>query len=108
MAKKEKKEKKGKPLEKMTAKELREVALTIPDITGVHGMNKDELLSAVKEARGIVEEKKQTGANIRELKEKIAEIKKKKLQAHETGDKRRIEILRRKISRLKKKTRRAA
>jgi len=108
MAKKERKEKKEKPLERMTAKELRELALTIPDIIGVHGMNKDELLSAVKEARGIVEEKKQTGANIRELKEKIGELKKEKLQAHETGDKKKIEILRRKIGRLKKKTRRAA
>ena len=108
MAKKERKEKKEKPLEKMTAKELREVALTIPDISGVHGMNKDELLSAVREARGIVEEKKQTGANVRDLKKKIGELKKQKLQAHETGDKKRTEILRRKISRLKKKTRRAA
>jgi hypothetical protein len=35
-----------KALEKMTAKELREVAAGIPEITGAHGMKKDELLSA--------------------------------------------------------------
>ena len=42
-----------KPLDKMTVKELREVALELPQITGVHGMNKAELLAAVKEAKGI-------------------------------------------------------
>ena len=39
MAKKEKAEKKEKPLEKMTAKELRDLALTIP---GDHGGSRDE------------------------------------------------------------------
>ena len=53
---KTKKEAKEKPLDKMTAKELREVAMTIPEIVGVHGMNKNELISAVKKARGIAEE----------------------------------------------------
>jgi len=42
-----------KPLDKMTAKELREVAKEIPEITGVHGLNKAELLAAVKQAKGI-------------------------------------------------------
>ncbi|MBW2318846.1 MAG: transcription termination factor Rho, partial [Deltaproteobacteria bacterium] len=52
-----KKEKKEKPLDRMTAKELREIALKVPDIVGAHGMNKVELLAVVKEARGIVDEK---------------------------------------------------
>lgn len=108
MAKKERKEKKEKPLEKMTAKELRELALTIPEISGVHGMNKSELISAIKESRGIVEEKKQSAGDIRGIKKKIAAFKKEKSQAQESGDKKSIEMLRRKISRLKKKTRRAA
>ena len=56
MGKKEKAEKKEKPLEKMTAKELRDVALTIPEISGVHGMNKEEVLAAIKKARGIKED----------------------------------------------------
>jgi hypothetical protein len=45
MGKKEKKEKKEKPLDRMTAKELRETALKIPEIIGVHAMNKTELLN---------------------------------------------------------------
>ena len=39
---------KEKPLEKMTAKELREVALEIPEIEGVHAMKKEELLEAIE------------------------------------------------------------
>ena len=45
-----------KPLDKMTVKELREVALDLPEITGVHGMNKAELLAEIKEAKGITHE----------------------------------------------------
>jgi len=44
---KKKKETKEKPLDKMTAKELREVGKQIPEITGVYGMNKPELISAI-------------------------------------------------------------
>ncbi len=108
MGKKERQEKKEKPLDKMTAKELRELAMTIPDITGAHGMNKEELISSIKEARGIVDEKKKTTSNVRDDKKKIAEMKAEKAQAKDAGDKKRAEILRKKISRLKKKTRRAA
>ena len=57
MGKKKEKEKKEKPLAKMTAKELRELALTLEGIVGVHAMNKNELIAAVKEAKGIVEGK---------------------------------------------------
>ena len=59
MAEKEKKEKKQaeKPLDKMTVVELREVAKEIPDVTGVSGMKKDQLLALIKEAQGIEEEK---------------------------------------------------
>ena len=53
MATKEKKEKKEKPLDKMTAKELREMALGMEGIVGVHAMNKSELVAAIKEAQGV-------------------------------------------------------
>ena len=46
-----KKEAKEKPLEKMTAKELRDLAKEIPGITGAHGMNKPELLTEIKKTR---------------------------------------------------------
>ena len=32
----------------MTAKELREIALEIPEIEGVHAMKKEELLAAIR------------------------------------------------------------
>jgi hypothetical protein len=109
MGKKEKKEKKEKPLDRMTAKELREIALTIPEITGVHGMNKTELLANIKEARGIVDEKtKKSDVSVREIKKKIQALKGLKAEAHESRDKSKAAILRRRISRLKKKTRRVA
>jgi len=53
------KETNEKPLDKMTVKDLREIAKEIPDITGVHGMNKAELLEAVEKAKGIVEAPKE-------------------------------------------------
>jgi hypothetical protein len=52
MGKKEKKDKKEKPLDKMTATELRKYALELGEISGVHGMNKEELLAAIKEGEG--------------------------------------------------------
>jgi hypothetical protein len=98
-----------KPLEKMTSKELREVALTISEITGVHGMNKGELVSAIKKARGIEETtKKKASKDVREIKKKIQAYKLKRKEALEQKDARMATIFRRRISRLKKKTRQAA
>jgi hypothetical protein len=109
MAKKEKKEKKEKPLDRMTAKELRETALKIPEISGVHGMNKTELLTAIKKARGIVDVKtERPDVSVRDIKKKIQDLKAQKAEAYENKDKARARILRRRVSRLKKKTRRAA
>jgi len=109
MSKKERAEKKEKSLEKMTAKELRDVAMTIPEISGVHGMNKEEVLAAIKKARGIKEDSGKKGdRSMRQLKEKISELRGKKLEAREKKDKKGIDQLRRRISRLKKKTRKAA
>lgn len=108
MGKKEK-EKKEKPLDKMTAKELREIALSTGDIVGVHGMNKAELIAAIKEVRGIVDEKgKKKDIDIRALKAKIREIKDKRQKATEDGNAKLADSFRRRISNLKKKTRRAA
>ena len=104
-----------KPLDKMTAKELREVALGIPGITGVHAMKKDDLLAAITEAWGLVAEKppkkvKEAKAtvSVADLKAKIQEFKAKRIEAIQKKDKRMAGVYRRKISRLKKRTRRAA
>ena len=109
MAKKEKKEKKEKPLDRMTAKELREMALGLEGIVGVHAMNKSELIDAVKKAKGIVDEKRRdSSVDVRAIKRKIKELRVQKEAMKEEGDKDRVRILKRRIGRLKKKTRRAA
>ena len=97
---------KEKPLDKMTAKDLRELAINTPGITGAHGMNKDELISIIKEARGIVEAPtKKTNANVRELKVKIKELKAKHEAAIGDDNSKMSRIYRSKIIKLKKKTR---
>jgi cell division protein FtsX len=108
MPKKEKKEKKEKPLDRMTAKELREMALGMEGIVGVHAMNKSELLAAIKEAKGIEDEKKRDkSGDVRSIKKKIRELQSQKETMREAGEKDKVQLLRRRISRLKKKTRRA-
>jgi len=104
-----KKETKEKPLEKMTAKELRELGKQIPAITGVYGMNKAELISAIKQARGIEEKAGKTAdSQIREIKKKIRQLKAEREAAIEAKDEKMADIYRRRIIRLKKKTRKAA
>jgi hypothetical protein len=104
-----KKEVKEKPLDKMTAKELREVAKETPGITGAHGMNKGELLAEIKKARGIEDTGKvKKDRSIREIKAKIKDLKAKRAAALEANDRRLATIYKRKISRLKSRSRRAA
>jgi hypothetical protein len=104
-----KKEAKEKPLEKMTAKELRDLGKQIPEITGVHGMNKAELIVAIKKARGIEEAAKTTSdASVREIKKKIKSLKSDRETALNNNDKKMADIYRHRITKLKKKTRRAA
>jgi len=96
-----------KPLDKMTVKELREIALEIPSITGVHGMNKEDLLSAIKTERGITEKgRKKSARSMRETKQKIKTLKVQKTDALQAADRKMAAVYRRRISRLKKKTRR--
>jgi len=100
---------KEKSLEKMTVKDLREMAKDIPGITGVHGMKKDELLVQIKAAKGIVDEPvKKADESISELKQKIKALKAERRAALEAKDRKMATIFKRRISRLKKKTRRVA
>ncbi len=105
----------GKPLDKMTAIELREVAVLIEGVTGASAMKKEELLSLIKEAWGIAEEEApaarktvRPGVTVKDLKEKVARFKEEKAAARQAEDRPRVEILRRRINRLKKQTRKAA
>jgi hypothetical protein len=105
----EKETAKEKPLEKMTVKELREMAIEIPEIVGVHGMKKEELIAALKQAKGIIDEKvKKPDASVKELKHQIKDYKAQRRAAIEAKDRKMATIYKRRISRLKKKTRRAA
>jgi hypothetical protein len=105
-----------KHLEKLTIKELREIAMGIPHSTAVHDMKKEEVIAFIKEARGIKDEtpikkKKKTGKikmTKAELKAKIRELKGLRLQAIEEKDSKKTILLRHKVSRLKKKSRRIA
>ncbi len=104
--KKERKEKKEKPLEKWTVKELREEALKIEGVQGVHGMNKEELLQIVRQAKGIAPPEKKKSVSVREIKQKVSELRQVRDQERKEGASRaRLNILRKKISGLKRQTR---
>ncbi len=104
-----------KPLVKMTAVELKEVAKEIPGAVGVTAMLKADLLSLIREYYGLEDETaqkkkkvKKVKATVKELKAKVAELRDKKAEVRETGDPKQINTLRRRINRLKKQTRKAA
>ena len=100
---------KEKPLEKMTVKDLRDLAKDMPEIVGVHGMKKEELIGAIKEVKGIKDEPvKKKDATIGEIKKQIKEIKAQRQSALEAQDRKMATIYKRRISRLKKKSRKAA
>jgi hypothetical protein len=114
-----------KPLEKMTVKALREIAKEIPEITGAHGMKKEELLVAINEARGgeaetdkeetVIAGKgikakpvKKAGATTAEIKKKIRALKAQRHAALAARDRKMATVYKRRISRLKKQSRKAA
>ena len=101
-----------KPLDKMTAPELKEVAKKIPGVTGVTAMKKADLLDLIKKHRGIADEEPEKDSdkkkiNVKEIKKKIADLKAAKTAAREAENKKEVDILRRRINRLKKMTRKA-
>jgi hypothetical protein len=112
---------KEKPLDKMTVKELRDLAKGM-GAEGVSGMKKEELLDFIRQAKpakpvseetppaaGKAAKKvKKKELTVKELKKRIITIKAKRAEALEKGDRRMATIYKRQISRLKKKTRKAA
>ena len=106
-----------KPLVKMTVVELKEVAKEIPGAVGVTAMEKADLLALIGEYYGLedeaVEKKKKVKkvkakASVKELKAKSIELRGKKTEVRKIGDPKQINILRRRLNRLKKQTRKAA
>ena len=112
-------EKKEKPLEKMTAKELKEMAVGLPGVHGVHAMKKEELIAAIRAAKGITEpepkkekhiiaKKEKVILTASQFKQKVRELRVKREELLQQRKWKMAEILRKRISRLKKMTRRAA
>lgn len=106
-----------KPLDKMTVLELREIAKTIPGVVGATAMKKEELLVIIKQYRGIKEEEpvkkkeKRIGEKVitvKDLKKKVVKLREEKVGARTEKDKKKINILRRRINRIKKHTRKLA
>lgn len=115
--KKEKQRKEEKALDKMTVKELRAIAMDIPRSTAVHDMKKDELIAFISEARGISYEKpvkagkkfvKKIKLTKSEIKGKIRQLKREKKEAQSANSKKNSDFLRRRISYLKKQSRKFA
>ena len=118
---KKKQHKDEKPLEKMTVKDLKDIALEIPHdhaTVAVRDMKKEELVAFIKEARGIVDEepvKKKVSVKAEkvaltkpEVKQKIRTLRQEKKAAQETKEKKKADILRRRINKLKKLSRKIA
>jgi hypothetical protein len=112
---KKKEHKEEKSLEKMTVKELKAIAMEIPRSVAVHDMKKAELIDFIEEARGIsekapakvakkVEEKIKLSKS--EIKLIIKQLKEEKKAAQTANNRKKTDFLRRRISHLKKQTRR--
>jgi len=101
-------------LEKLTIKKLQEIAAELPHERAIHDMKKEELIAFIKQAKGIKDEasahKHKHKGKIKmakpELKAKIRELKKLRLQALETKEGAKALTLRYHIARLKKQSRR--
>lgn len=104
----EEKIKEGKELEKLTAPELREIAMKIEGVTGAHAMKKEELLKIIKQDRGIPEEPAAKKGTAAQMKQVLRTLQEQKRQAREAKDSKRVGILRRRINRMKKRTRKHA
>ena len=118
---KKKQHKDEKPLDKMTVKDLRDIALEIPHdhaTVAVRDMKKEELVAFIKEARGIVDEepaKKKVSVKAEkvaltkpEVKQKIRTLRQEKKAAQDAKETKKADILRRRINKLKKLSRKIA
>jgi hypothetical protein len=98
-----------KTLDKMTAKELRALCVAkIPAIVGASGMSKEDLVARIKEIFGISSEE----GGISPYKEQILTIKRQirelRIKKQASEERKERDVLRRRINKLKKRTRRLA
>ena len=91
---------------KLTVPKLREEALKVEGIVGVHGMDKPELIRVLAGHFSLdIEDKKAKMIVTGPLKKQAKELRAKKAEVKAAGDQRAATALRKKIKRLKRKTR---
>lgn len=102
-------------LEKMTVVKLREEAVKYPELTGVHGMKKDELITELAKFMGLPEEEKvkekpkaKKGVSKKDLKKKILSLKEKRAEAIQAKDAKTLKIIRKRLKRTKRSLRKLA
>jgi len=97
-----------KDITKLPVTKLREIALNIPDLEGVHGMTKQQLIEAIKAAQGIEQEKPQKAKldiDISTVKKQIRMLKAERDQAINNRERTRLKEIRKTLKRLKRITR---
>ena len=93
-------------LEKLTAVKLRElIAADYPDIQGAHAMKKEELVVEILKARGEPTHDVKKHIPLTDVKKNIRQLKQEQAKAQEAKDAKLNTQLRKKIARLKRKTR---
>ena len=99
-----------KDLEKMTVLKLREEALKFPQIEGVHGKNKPQLMDELAHALGIEKPHVHSTENVvhakSDLKHKIDELKAERDKLVEAHDYKKLHEVRRQMHELKHTIRR--
>jgi hypothetical protein len=94
-----------KDLEKMTVLKLRDEALKYPQIEGVHGKNKEQLMEEISKALGIEKPHVHFTQNVvhtkSDLKHKIRDLKIEREQLIATHDHKKLHDVRRELHELK-------
>ena len=97
-----------KELFRMTRTKLIEEAMKVPDVSGAHGMTKEQLIRLLARAHGIDLEAhrgQEEKATIGELKKEIRKLTSEREEAQKSKDKKKVEMLKKKLKRLKHQTR---
>ena len=97
-------------LEHMTAKRLRDLALYLKEIAGVHGMKKGELVEAIFTLRGVEEAEGVSAFAVDKgaIKQEIRQLKGLRTSALEAGDSNELKRVRNRIKRLKRTLRKVS
>jgi hypothetical protein len=99
-----------KPLEEHTVKELREMAHSIKGIGGISTMKKAELINAITAAKDVplAPVKEKSAQTISDIKQNIKMLKQEMVNLYKGSNKIMAGQIRKKIGKLKKKTRKMA